>query len=174
MAATLAASYFSDQPEDCTKFLSTLQQSFGFTRNEVKVILLLTGTFLAGVGIRWYTSNLESHAGTSRHFDYARSDSIFAVRSKMSNRTDTSGTVPEKVLASHQKPKAGTQGPAVNINTATKTQLMRLPGIGPAFAERIIRYRLEHGPFSAIEDMQKVSGIGKKRLGRLRGLVTVK
>lgn len=47
----------------------------------------------------------------------------------------------------------------VNINTADESELVSLPGIGAARAEAIIAYREEHGSFSSIEEIQKVSGI---------------
>lgn len=49
----------------------------------------------------------------------------------------------------------------ININTANIVDLIRLPGIGPATAKRIIQYREENGEFSKPEHIMKVSGIGK-------------
>lgn len=47
----------------------------------------------------------------------------------------------------------------VNINTATLSELMNLPGIGESRAESIIAYREKHGAFSTIEDIMQISGI---------------
>ena len=47
----------------------------------------------------------------------------------------------------------------ININTASKTQLMEIPGIGEAKANAIISYREENGTFSAIEELKNVEGI---------------
>ncbi len=52
----------------------------------------------------------------------------------------------------------------LDVNTATKEQLMTVPGIGEAYADRIITYRDENGPFEYIEDLLNIQGIGEKRL----------
>lgn len=48
----------------------------------------------------------------------------------------------------------------IYINRATLDDLITLPGIGPALAQRIIDYRREHGPFRSVEELERVSGIG--------------
>ena len=48
----------------------------------------------------------------------------------------------------------------IDINRATSDDLISLPGIGPALAQRIIDYRNEHGPFRSVEELERVSGIG--------------
>lgn len=54
------------------------------------------------------------------------------------------------------------EGGKININTAVKEELMKLDGIGPKYADRIIEYREKVAPFKAPEDIMKVKGIGKK------------
>ena len=61
----------------------------------------------------------------------------------------------------------------VNINTATKEELMALPGVGEVLAERIIAYREQYGRFIAAEQLMDVSGIGEQRYAELAELVTV-
>lgn len=61
----------------------------------------------------------------------------------------------------------------ININTATVKELQSLPGVGQVTAERIIAYRTEKGPFTAVDDLTKVKGIGKKSLEKIRELVSV-
>lgn len=61
----------------------------------------------------------------------------------------------------------------IDINTATQEQLMTLPGIGEEYAQRIIRYRQEHGSFSAMEDLLNIPGIGQKRLDAISEYITI-
>ena len=60
----------------------------------------------------------------------------------------------------------------VNLNTADAATLDMLPRVGPAMATRIIDYREANGPFTALEDLLGVTGIGDKTLEGLRGLVS--
>ena len=59
----------------------------------------------------------------------------------------------------------------INLNTATISELKTLPRIGPKLAARIIKYRKENGPFSAVDEVTRVKGIGPKTLEKLRPLV---
>jgi competence ComEA-like helix-hairpin-helix protein len=75
--------------------------------------------------------------------------------------------------------KAGEQGsgavrPAapLNINSASVSELDALPGIGPAKAQAIIRYREEHGPFTGVDGLAVVPGLSPNGLARLRDRVT--
>lgn len=62
----------------------------------------------------------------------------------------------------------------VNINEASKTELMKLAGIGAGSAQKIIDYREAHGPFKKAQDLEKVDGIGKGVLEKNSGRITVK
>src|SRR2546421_12226628 len=62
---------------------------------------------------------------------------------------------------------------AVNLNTATKEELVALPGIGPAKAQAILDYRKANGAFKSAEELKDVKGIGAKRFEKLKGEVTV-
>ena len=63
--------------------------------------------------------------------------------------------------------------PVVNLNTATKEELMTLSGIGESRAEDIIRYREENGGFQNIEDIMKVSGIKDAAFQKIKDRITV-
>ena len=61
----------------------------------------------------------------------------------------------------------------ININTASRTELTDLPGIGNVLAGRIVDYRTQHGAFSRIDDIKRVSGIGEKRFEAIQDKITV-
>jgi len=61
----------------------------------------------------------------------------------------------------------------VNVNVATQDELETLPGIGPSTAQKIIADREANGPFSTVQDLTRVSGIGEKKLESILALVCV-
>lgn len=61
----------------------------------------------------------------------------------------------------------------ININKASKEQLMTLPGIGASRADDIIRYREESGGFQCIEDIMKVSGIKDAAFQKIKDSIAV-
>lgn len=82
----------------------------------------------------------------------------------------TGSVVTTEPSPSETTPNSGTK---VNINTATKEELMTLPGIGEVLAGNIIAYRTANGPFTSPADLLNISGIGEKRLEAIYDLITV-
>ena len=70
------------------------------------------------------------------------------------------------------KPKISVK--SININTALKKDLLRLPKIGSITAERIIQYRDVFGPFKSIEGLLNIKGIGPKTLDQLKQFIQIK
>ena len=64
-------------------------------------------------------------------------------------------------------------GERININLATRSELESLPGIGPALAGRIVKFRETHGPFSRPEDILIIQGVGEKLYDGIAGLIRV-
>ena len=62
---------------------------------------------------------------------------------------------------------------AVNLNTATASDLDGIKGIGPSKAKAIIDYRSKNGSFKSVEDLKNVKGFGEKSIAKLKGELTV-
>jgi competence protein ComEA len=71
------------------------------------------------------------------------------------------------------KIKTPFDGGQVRLNTATRDELLRLPGIGPKAAEAILLYRKDARGFVDIAELQSVRGIGRKKFLRLAAFVTL-
>jgi competence protein ComEA len=82
--------------------------------------------------------------------------------------SDSSGVIVQTVEES-----GGEKSKIININTANKEQLKTLPGIGDAFAERIIQYRINGGGFKTKEELKKVSGIGEAKFNALKDIISI-
>ena len=80
-----------------------------------------------------------------------------------------------QAAAPAEKPEAPgmLEGEVLNLNTATLSDLTRLPGIGQTKAQAILDWREAHGPFRAVEDLLSVDGIGEKTWETLRPYVRV-
>lgn len=61
----------------------------------------------------------------------------------------------------------------IDLNAATKEELMALPGIGEVFAQRILTYREKNGPFDSLDDLGNVPGIGQARLEELKDYLII-
>jgi competence protein ComEA len=79
-------------------------------------------------------------------------------------------------LASHPavaEGEAPSSHKTVNLNQATATELARLPRLGPKLADRIVAHRKEHGPFTRVEDLMQVKGVGEKFFTALKPYLAV-
>ena len=74
---------------------------------------------------------------------------------------------------SRKEAEAAVSAGIVNLNQASKEQLMTLPGIGESRAEDILRYRKEHGSFQTIEEIMKVPGIKDAAFQKIKDSIGV-
>lgn len=79
------------------------------------------------------------------------------------------GSVPGSAVGS-----ASSLGGFIDINSADANELDKLPGVGPAIAQRIIEYREANGPFRSVDDLIRVKGIGPKKMEQIRPMATVR
>jgi len=135
------------------ELLRILRERFSFTRGETTVLLFLSVTYGAGLGVRWY---MDGPADSGDSFTYRQTDSTFRA---LSRETDAVTQRDSLALGS------------IDVNTASAEELDRLPGIGPHYAREIVRYREQHGRFRTVDELLEVKGIGPKKLARIRPYV---
>lgn len=141
-----------------------------FTRTEAAALVVIASLYLVGFTWRYIQQ-------TTAPFDpevYAELDSLIAA----------GGLAPMDTLPKPKKAGSGDslgvdsvnayEAGLLDINRATMTQLMALPGIGPALAGRILDYRENVGRFARPEDLIKVKGIGPAKLERIQPLITAR
>lgn len=80
---------------------------------------------------------------------------------------------PQASSGSGAEPSGEGSSGLTNINSAGKIELMKLPGIGEAVADRIIEYREQSGGFSSIEEIMNVSGIGESKFDAIKALICI-
>jgi len=78
----------------------------------------------------------------------------------------------QALQAPSEQPRTGGT-PAININTASQSELEKLPGVGAGLAERIIAHRQQYGPFRRPEQLMMVRGISDRKFRELRPLIVV-
>ena len=140
---------------------------------ERKVLHVALALFLVGILVRFLPWGLpsidyvdigdrprrvESPPAQSK-LEYVARDTSGAVETDK----NVTGSLHKKEGKKPRKKKAVVRFP-LHINTATADELCALKGVGPKLAEKIIAFRELHGPFTGGASLQKVPGIGKKKL----------
>ncbi|MBR1779668.1 MAG: helix-hairpin-helix domain-containing protein [Clostridia bacterium] len=75
--------------------------------------------------------------------------------------------------SSNESSAGNTVNGKININSASKDELEKLPGVGDAIAKKIIEYREYNGNFSSIEEIKGVSGIGESKFEKMKNFICV-
>jgi competence ComEA-like helix-hairpin-helix protein len=141
-----------------------------YTRRQIALLLTLVAAVGAGLAVsRWRQSHLDL-VEQLEAFDQTPPEAGPAALPP-SRRSAPSAASSLKRF--QPAPEPGRTAEPVDVNQATAADLRRLPGIGPVLASRIVESRDAQGPFTTIEDLRRVSGIGKSKLERFRTLVTV-
>jgi competence ComEA-like helix-hairpin-helix protein len=87
-------------------------------------------------------------------------------------RPSRRGTAPSESPRPRSAP-TNVPSDTIDLNRATTDELIRLPGVGPALARRIVDLRAAEGPFTQIDDLGRVRGMSVRKVEKLRALVTI-
>ncbi|NWF49270.1 MAG: helix-hairpin-helix domain-containing protein [Ignavibacteriaceae bacterium] len=160
--------------------LKRISQKIGFTETEIKVIIFLLIVFSAGFGFNYLLSgskelkskmNQETPSGTSE-----KKLAILDIEagSKKDKEIKQQVLALEKIDYKKDKKSNLPPGKSININTASKDELVNIPGIGEKTAQRIIELRNKLGRFKSLKELLEVKGIGESKLKTISKYLTVK
>ena len=134
-----------------------------YSRHQLLVLLALVATFGGGLAVdRWRRAHPEVVERLER-FDREAA-------AAPAGPTATPGGLPLRPPKVRPESESGGAVP-IDLNRASADELTRLPGIGPGLATRIIEAR-EAAPFTSVEDLRRVRGVGAAKLERMRPFVT--
>ena len=137
------------------------------TRREKSVIIFLVLLYIVGCGI-YFGKNLlpvspkQTIIADSVKIEFQKQAQV--VDSLYFNKNENTTTMRENETNTLI---------SININTATLKELIKIKGVGPVTAEKIIEYRKINGKFNSVEELKKVKGIGDKTLEKIKGEVTI-
>jgi competence protein ComEA len=136
-----------------------------YSRRQLLVLVGLIALFGCGLAIdRWRRAHPEWVERVERFDREAAPDGPAA---------DTSSPRGLPPRPAKLRPDVGSADtPPIDLNRATVDELRRLPGIGPGLAGRIVEAR-DAAPFTSVEDLRRVRGVGAAKLERVRTLVIV-
>lgn len=163
------------------KFIVKIQNFTGATTAELTVALLIFGGFFCGFIIKHYFEDeISTHDKGVSYFHIL--DSLAEAEKSTFTGTDlygneiaeltTKDTIVQKVSVFPNVQKKSEPVGIINLNTATKLQLMKLPGVGEKTAIKIIEYRNKKN-FDSIEEIQKIHGIGIKKFDNMKNYLQV-
>ena len=156
-----------------------------YTRPQLVLVLSLLGAAGAGLGVvHWRAAHpqlVERLEGLDREIaanGERRAEDREVTRSteptgRPSPRGDPESRPGHSRTPKRQAPPLDPAGPPLDLNRATLPDLMRLPGVGPVLARRILETRETAGQFGAVDDLVTVRGLGSAKLERLRPFVGI-
>jgi len=140
-------------------------------------LLLKLGMFAATTGVIFWigwtlpTSFDREHDLVAESIEGSKSE-IFSGSGRLTTVSPSPVASLEDQPSQAAAQKRSHQG-LLDLNRATDQDFEALPGVGPKLAERIMEYRQSVGGFQSPDELRAVKGIGKKKLERIRPLVTV-
>lgn len=168
-------------------------KSISFTKKEIRIIVFSVSVLTIGLIIKHFNQIVSGETG--KNYDYSQSDDKFRNYSLQKNlnppdiysdtgnsNEESSNDLMHNLLRGDDSIKSipdSLKNPneneiyiePVNLNTATKEQLIELPGIGESTAEKILIYRDERKGFKNIEELMKIKGIGRKKFEKIKRII---
>ena len=140
-----------------------------YSRPQLRLLILLALTLLAGLGVREWRAGFPDAARRLDRFD--RDEPI----TPLVGETPGAPTSPAPARATPPPPGAPAPAPIkpLDVNRAAAVELAALPGVGPGLAQRIVEERERRGRFDSPEALRYVLGMGPKKLAAIRRFITV-
>jgi len=126
-----------------------------FTKQEKILAILLSVGLVSGISVKYFKGG----------FEESHSLELIEIDETIQEYYEDLNSVEQNSI--------GTENFVININTATKLELIKLSGVGPALAERIISKRKEIGKFNTLEELKLVKGIGEKLYQKNSDKITI-
>ena len=158
-----------------------------YTRQQLVLLLLLLAAAGVGLGVsHWRAVHPQLVEGLERlDREIAATEEVKAEDREVARVAETRTPRRRSRNESESRPLARPRaakpqalpldepGPPLDLNRATLADLMRLPGVGPVLARRILETREASGRFGAVDDLVTVRGLGSVKLERLRPFVGI-
>ena len=142
-----------------------------YSRRQLALLLGLVAASGVGLAIgEWRRANPEVAAAIERIDRVTDDDRAVAPPPAALSRAAPSRGAPVVVTRTPGPPEPA--GP-IDLNRASAAELTRLPGIGPVLAARIVAARDSHGPFTSVDELRRVSGVGPSKLAAFRDHLVV-
>jgi competence protein ComEA len=163
--------------------LNNISQKFNLTRTEVNTIIFVLVIFVFGLVIN--LSKIEIKEVNQQKFDYSFHDSLFKAleiekrnelieQEKNEKKVDSELELSDFSNTELDSKKEIVINPiTINLNDADLETLIKLPGIGPKTAEKIIILRTQKGGFSRVDELTEVKGIGLKKLNKIKSFLFI-
>ena len=146
--------------------------------------MLVLGGLMFGVGLKLFNYQPSGIDNERRNLEiYRILDSLAEVNKTTFIGTDMEGNVDSALAKGDTIVKSSSKYPdkpnkslpkeKINIASASRVQLMNLPGVGEKTADLIIEYRTNH-PFRKIEDILNIKGIGSKKFENFKEYIEIK